>query len=66
MNIPKLRGKMVEEGYNVEALATELGVDKSTLYRKLDNGVKFTVGEARIIKTALNLTDEEATAIFFD
>lgn len=65
MNIPKLRGKMVEEGYSVESLATEIGVDKSTLYRKLDNGVKFTVGEARTIKTALNLTDEEANAIFF-
>lgn len=66
MNIPKLRGKMVEMGYSVEALATELGIYKSTLYRKLDNGEKFTVGEAQKIRTALNLTNEEANAIFFD
>lgn len=65
MNIPKLRGKMVELGYSVESLATELGIYKSTLYRKLDNGEKFTIGEAQEIRKALNLTDEEATAIFF-
>lgn len=65
MNIPKLRGKMVELGYSVESFASEIGVDKSTLYRKLDNGEKFTVGEAKKIRTALDLTSEEATAIFF-
>ena len=65
MNIPKLRGKMVEKGYNVEALAVEVGIDKSTLYRKLNDGNSFTVAEAQKIRTALDLTNEEASAIFF-
>lgn len=65
MNIPKLRGKMVEMGFSVESLAAEMGIDKSTLYRKLDNGEKFTVGEAQKIKNALDLTNDEASAIFF-
>lgn len=65
MNIPKLRGKMVEMGFSVESLAAEMGIDKSTLYRKLDNGEKFTVGEAQKIKNALDLTNDEANAIFF-
>ncbi len=65
MNIPKLRGKMVEMGFSVESLATEIGIDKSTLYRKLDNGEKFTVGEAQKIRNALDLTNDEASAIFF-
>lgn len=65
MNIPKLRGKIVEMGYSVESLAAEIGIDKSTLYRKLDNGEKFTVGEAQKIKAVLDLTSDEAGAIFF-
>lgn len=66
MNIPKLRGKIVEMGYSVESLAAEIGIDKSTLYRKLDNGEKFTVGEAQKIKATLDLTNDEASVIFFD
>ena len=65
MNIPKLKSKMVEKGMNVEALAGKLGVDRSTLYRKLDSSEKFTIGEANKIKVELDLTNEEATEIFF-
>lgn len=64
MNIPKLKGKMVENGMNVETLAAKIAVDRSTLYRKLDNGEKFTIGEARKIKAVLGLSNEEAFAIF--
>lgn len=64
MNIPMLKGKMVEKGFNVEALAAAIGIDKSTLYRKLSAYEKFTIGEARKIKAVLNLTDKEATIIF--
>lgn len=65
MNIPKLRGKMVEKGINVETLADHLGINRSTLYRKLEGGEKFTIGDAHKIKVLLELTDEEARAIFF-
>ena len=65
MNIQKLRGKMVERGINVETLAGKIGIDRSTLYRKLDANEKFTIGEAQKIKAELELTSEEATAIFF-
>lgn len=65
MNVLKLKGKMVERGLNVEALAAKIGIDKSSLYRKLKDGEKITVGEARDIKTALELTAEEAKEIFF-
>lgn len=65
MNIPKLRGKMVERGCNVETLAAEMGVDKSTLYRKLNNGENFTIADVQKIKTTLDLTAEEASDIFF-
>lgn len=65
MNIPKLRGKMVENGYTVEALSEVLDIDRTTLYRKLNDGEKFTIGEAQIINTVLNLTKDEAHEIFF-
>ena len=64
MNLFKLKAKIVENGINVEALAERIGVDRSCLYRKLNNFDKFTIGEARKIKSALNMTNEEAANIF--
>ena len=64
MNVNKLKGKIVEKGLSVELLAASIGVDRSSLYRKLNNGDKITIGEAVKIKDALGLSAEEATDIF--
>lgn len=67
MNISKLKGKIVENNLNVENLAKELGMDKSTLYRKLNNkGKSLTIEEANKIVETLNLSKEESMAIFFN
>jgi DNA-binding phage protein len=66
MNIMKLKGKIVEMGYNVEMLAKKVGIDRATLYRKLDCSEKFTIGEVQEIKNVLSLSNEELNAIFFD
>lgn len=52
INVNKLKGKIVEKGITVRILAKEIGVDQSTLYRKLKNN-----GD--------DITIEEANAIFF-
>jgi plasmid maintenance system antidote protein VapI len=65
MNIRKLKGKMVEKGLTVGNLAAEMGVTKSTMYRKLSAGKKITVEDAQKIKESLNLTGDEARDIFF-
>lgn len=65
MNINKLKGKITENGMNVEKLAELIGIDRSSMYRKLNNFERITIGEANRIKTALDLTDEEANNIFF-
>lgn len=66
MNVNKLKGKLVEKEMNVEKLASYLGKNRATVYRKLNGGDGFTIGEVSVIKTVLELTDEEASAIFFD
>lgn len=66
MNVNKLRGKIVEQEMNVEKLAKAIGMDKSTLYRKLNSdGDTFTVREVNSICKALNLSKNEAFEIFF-
>ena len=64
MNLNKLRGKIVENGLNVETLANNIGLDRSSLYRKLNNAEKITIGEAAKIKKVLNLSEAEAYDIF--
>lgn len=64
MNINKLKGKIVERGMKVETLAELVGIDRSSMYRKLNNFEKITIGEAVKIKAALNLSNEDAADIF--
>ena len=66
MNVNKLKCKIVERGENVEVLADKIGVDRATMYRKLNSFEKVTIGEASRIKAALGLTSEEATENFLD
>ena len=66
MNIARLKGKIIERGINVEKLAERIEIDRSSLYRKLNNFERITIGEANKIKAALDLSEEEATDIFFD
>ena len=64
MDSNKLKGKIIEKGWNVEKLAEHIGVDRATMYRKLNNFEKITIGEAMKIKEALNLSNEDASSIF--
>ena len=65
-NVDKLKGKIVEKRLNPEALANRIGMDKSTWYRKLSgNGEEFTIKQADGIAKALELSPDEAMAIFF-
>ena len=64
MHINKLKGKIVERGMNIEGLAEMIGIDRSSLYRKLNNSEKITIGEAVKMKDALELSDDEAFNIF--
>ena len=66
VNVNKLRGKIVENGLNMSTLAIKLGIDRSTLYRKVNSeGDKLTIKEANEIVELLNLDSKEAMTIFF-
>ena len=64
MKLNKLKAKIVENGTNVEAIADFIGIDRSSMYRKLNNFDKITIGEAVKLKECLHMTDEEASDIF--
>lgn len=66
VNIRKLRAKLVEKDISVIELASIIGIDKSTVYRKLNkSGESFTVSDVEKIAKALSLTCEDINDIFF-
>ena len=66
VNVNKLKGMMAEKEISIEKLANEIGIDTSSLYRKLSaNGETILIREADEIARALNLNCDDATKIFF-
>ena len=67
VNVPMLKGKVVEKGFTLEKVAEKIGIDRSTMSRKLSNsGEDFTIKQADALVNLLELTSSEATAIFFN
>lgn len=67
MNARVLKAKMMEKNVSFEEMSQELGVHKSTLYRKLSSdGKTMSVYEAQKCGVLLGLTEAEMTLIFFD
>ena len=64
VDILKLKGKIVEKGFNVERLAESTGVSKHVLYQRLKKSEDFTVKEVVAIANVLDLSGEELNAIF--
>ena len=66
VNVNKIHGKLKELVLTVEDVAKRMGIDRSTLYRKLNNnGAGLTVKDAQMLVEILQLTQQEAVDIFF-
>ncbi len=66
LNVNKLKIKMIEQECNVTKLAKYIGVDESTVYRKLSkNGSEFTIKEAGRMAKHLNFSADDIMEIFF-
>lgn len=63
INIEQLNERILKSGTTKEALADEIGVDRSTLYRRLKNGT-LRIGDVHRMCDVLNLSAEEAISIF--
>ena len=67
INTDKLKGKIVESRYTYSAISKEIGINRATFYRKINqkHGDTFTVKEAVIMAKVLNLSKDDALSIFF-
>lgn len=65
VNIDLLRSIITKRRTNVAEIATKMGVDKATLYRRIADGATFTIGEVDKITHILELSHDEAISIFF-
>lgn len=65
MDVEKLRDKMARSRKTVESMAIYLGINPTTLYRKLDGKSDFTRNEIVLVTAFLNLSNEDVFAIFF-
>ena len=65
INITKLKETVNNKNTTMEALAYDLGVARSTLYRRLKKGSSgITLKDALTISKSLALSDEEISYIF--
>ena len=66
VNVNKLKGKIVEQNLSVEKLAELMGINKSTIYRKIANdGSDFSIDEVDSMIKILNLSADDVISIFF-
>lgn len=64
-DMDKLRGKIAECGMKNEEVASSLGMNPSTFYRKMKaNGLAFTVGQMQKMVEVLHMSSDEARQIF--
>ncbi len=59
----KLNGKIAERGTTKEAIADEIGVDRSTFYRRIKKN-RLLIKDAHAICEVLRLDKSEALEIF--
>jgi predicted transcriptional regulator len=65
INVPKLRGKMAEKGYNISTLANVIGVNRNTLTQYLRDTRKIPYGTICVMSDILCDDTSEAVNIFF-
>ena len=66
VNIPKLKGKIIENNTTQEGLALGIGMHRATFHRKMkSDGGGFTLQEMWDIVECLKLDQPETQEIFF-
>lgn len=60
-----LKGKIISKGYSVEEFCIEVGISKTSFYRKLSGITEFSRSEIEKIIRSLELNENEIIEIFF-
>lgn len=63
INRTLLKSKLIAKGMTMDGLATDLGIDRTTFYRRLRDAT-LTVGNVHRIIEVLGLSEQETIAIF--
>jgi len=66
VNVPKLRGKMTEKGYNVQSFASAVKISRVTLNKYLNFPNKMPFEVVSQMADLLCDSPEEVMSIFFD
>ncbi len=66
VNVPMLKSAIVKKNTTLEAVAHDLGIDRTTLYRRLRRGDSgISLNDAKRISRYLRLAPDEALSIFW-
>ena len=66
MDVKAFVKALQERNISKTELASAIGINRATMYRKMaENGDKFTVKEVNEIRRILDLSQEQASSIFF-
>lgn len=65
MNIQDLKAEIARCDLTLPKLADLIGIDKKTMYSRINGETSFKQDEIVKISTALKLTDEKILSIFF-
>ena len=60
-----LKERIKKSGYKMSFIADNLGIDPSTLSRKINGKAEFWEGEMNILGKLLKMNSREKNAIFF-
>lgn len=64
-NTNMLREKISASGYKIAFIAEKCGITYQAFLNRMKGEVEFRVDEVRVLKTLLNLSDEEVAIIFY-
>lgn len=65
MKLNELKAEIVRNDFTIERLANEMGISRTTLWRKFNNPNNFTFKEITDITRILNVSEQRIIEIFF-
>lgn len=65
INTPKVKGRIIEKGTTIKALAKKRGLSAYQLGRKLNNLARMSLEEAEFLQNELGIPDQDFSLFFY-